>query len=54
MLLLKKNLNIPAEIENARPKFALAIPVGTPTTVADEAIEMLSHVTDKTIKHLSK
>ena len=45
---------MPVDIENARLKLALAIPQGAPTTVANDAIEMLSLVADKTIKDLSK
>ena len=45
---------IPVEIVNARLKRALAIPTGAPTTVANDAIEMLPVVTDKTINDLSK
>ena len=45
---------IPVEIKNARQKLALAIPTGTSTTVANDAIEMLLVVTDKTINYLSK
>ena len=45
---------IPVEIENARRKPALAIPTGAPTTVANDAIEMLPVVTDKTINDLLK
>ena len=40
---------IPVEIENARLKLALTIPAGAPMTVADDAIEMLPVVTDKTM-----
>ena len=40
---------IPVEIKNARLKLALAIPTGAPVTVANDAIEMLPVVTDKTI-----
>ena len=39
------------EIENARLKLALAIPTGDPITVANNAIEMLSVVTDKTMTY---
>ena len=39
---------IPVVIENARLKLALAIPIGTPVTVANNAIEMLPLVADKT------
>ena len=42
------------DIENARLKLALAIPTGASITVADDAIEMLPLVADKTIKDLSK
>ena len=45
---------IPVEIENARLKIALTIPTGAPTTVANDAIEMLPVVRDKTINSLSK
>ena len=45
---------IPVKIKNARLKLALAIPTGTPKTVANDAIEMLSVITDKTIIDLSK
>ena len=40
---------IPVEIENARLKLALTIPTGAPMTVANDAIEMLPVVTDKTM-----
>ena len=43
---------IPVVIENARLKLALAIPAGAPITVANDAIEMLPVVTDKTITDL--
>ena len=45
---------IPVEIENARLKLALAIPTGATITVANDAIEMLLVVTNKTINELSK
>ena len=45
---------IPVEIENARPKLSLIIPTGVSWTVANDAIEMLPIVTDKTINDLSK
>ena len=35
-------------------KLALAIPTGVPITVANDTIEMLPLVADKTIKDLSK
>ena len=43
---------IPAVIENSKLKPALAIPTGTLITIANEAIEMVPLVTDKTIKYL--
>ena len=45
---------IPVEIENARLKLALTIPTGAPITVANDAIETLPVVIDKTINDLSK
>ena len=45
---------IPVKSENARLKLALTIPTGTPITVANDAIEILPFVTDKTINDLSK
>ena len=44
----------PIDNENARLKLALAIPTGFQITVANDAIEMLPLVADKTIKGLSK
>ena len=43
---------ISVEIESARLKLALSIPTGAPITVANDAIEMLPVVTDKTITDL--
>ena len=45
---------IPVEIEHARLKLALTIPTGVPITVANDAMEMLPVVTDKTINDLAK
>ena len=42
------------KIENERPKRALTIPTGAPITVANDAIETLPVVADKTIHVLSK
>ena len=42
------------EIETARLKLALIIPTGAPITVANDAIEMLPVVIDKTINDLPK
>ena len=38
--------------ENVRLRLALAIPIGVPITVANDAIEILPLVADKTIKDL--
>ena len=43
---------MPVEIENARLKLALTIPTGAPMTVANDAIEMLPVVKDKTINDM--
>ena len=45
---------IPVEVKKVRLKLALIIPTGAPMTVANDAIEMLPVVTDKTINDLSK
>ena len=45
---------IPVEIENARLKLTLTIPTGAPITVANDVIETLPVVIDKTITDLSK
>ena len=42
------------DTENTRLKLALFIPTGAPITVANDAIEMLPLVADKTIKDLLK
>ena len=39
---------IPIEVGNARLKFALTFPTGAPITTANDAIEMLAVVADKT------
>ena len=39
-------LTVPVTTDNARLKLALAIPTGVPTTVSNDAIEMLAFVTD--------
>ena len=43
----------PVDNENVRLRLALAIPTGVPITAANDAIEMLPLVADKTIKNLS-
>ena len=45
---------VPVVIENAKLKFALAIHTGAPVTVANNAIEILGLLADKTIKDLLK
>ena len=45
---------VPVEIENARLKLASTIPTGAPITVANDAIEMLPVVIEKTINDLPK
>ena len=45
---------IPILIENARLQLALIIPTGAPTTVANNAVEILPVATDKTFNDLSK
>ena len=45
---------IPIEIENARLKIALAIPTAAPITGANDVVETLPVVIDKTINDLSK
>ena len=42
---------IPVKIENERLKLALAIPIGGPITVANDATKMLPVVTDKTMTY---
>ena len=44
----------PVHNEIARLRLALVIPIGAPITVAKDAIETPSLVTNKTIKDLSK
>ena len=39
---------IPIEVGNARLKLALTFPTGAPITTANDAIEMLAVVADKT------
>ena len=45
---------IPVEIKNERLKLTLIIPIGAPIAAANDAIEMLTVVTDKKINELSK
>ena len=54
LLFLTVFLTISVEIKNARLKLVLAIPTGAQITVANDAIEMIPVVTDKTVNDLSK
>ena len=54
LVVFKNFFTNPVVIENARLQLALIIPTGAPITVANDAIEMLPVVTDKTINDLSK
>ena len=45
---------ISVDIENTRLKLALAIPTGNRITVANDVVEMLPNVADKTIIDFSK
>ena len=49
LVVLNSFFTIPVEIKNTILKRALIIPKGAPMTVANDAIEMLPVVTDKTI-----
>ena len=52
LIVFKNFFTNPVVIENARLQLALIIPTGAPITVANDAIEMLPVVTDKTITDL--
>ena len=45
---------IAVDNENVRLRLALAIAIGAPITAANDAIEMLPLIADKTIKYLPK
>ena len=49
LVVLNSFFTIPIEIENARQKLAPVIPTGAPMTVANDVIEIVPVVTDKTI-----
>ena len=51
---LNSFFTIPVKIDNVRLKLALTIPTGASITIANDAIELLPVVTDKTINNLSK
>ena len=50
---LNNFFTIPIEIEDVRLRLTLTIPMGAPITVANDAIEMLPLIADKTLKDLS-
>ena len=54
LVVFNSSFKIHVELQNAILKLALAIPTGASITVANNAIEMLPVVTDKTINDLSK
>ena len=54
LVIFKNFFTVPVQIENARLNLALVFPIGVQMTVAKDAIEILTVVTDKTISHLSK
>ena len=45
---------IPVEIKNSRVKLELIIATGAPMTVANDAMEMIQVITNKTINYLLK
>ena len=53
-VVFNSSFTIPEVIENAKLKLALAIPIETPKTLANQAIEMPPFVADKRINDLSK
>ena len=54
LVIFNKFFASPVDIENARLRLALAIPIGLPITVANDAGVMLPLAPDKTIKDLPK
>ena len=53
-LVFKNFFTNPDVIENVKPQLAPVIPAGTPTIVANYAIEILPDNIDKTFNDLSK
>ena len=53
LVIFNSFFTIPVKTENARLKLALTITTGALITVANDAIEILSVVTDKTINDLT-
>ena len=54
LIVFKDFFTNPDVIENVRPQLAPIIPAGAPTTLANDAIEILPDNTDKTYNDLSK
>ena len=54
LVVFKKHFPNPDVIENVKPQLAPVIPAGTPTIVANYAIEILPDNIDKTFNDLSK
>ena len=54
LIVFKNCFTNPDVTENVKPQVAPIIPVGTPITLANDAIEMLADNTDKTFNDLSK
>ena len=54
LVVLNSVFTITVEIENSRLKLALAILTGAPIKAANDVIEMIPLVADKTINDLSK
>ena len=54
LVVFKNYFTDPVDNETVRLRLALAIPTGTPITVANDAIKMLPLAADETIKDLSK
>ena len=54
LVVLNNFCTSPVDNKNVRLKLAFAINTGVPITVANDAIEMLPIVADKTVKDLSK
>ena len=54
LIVFKDFFTNPDVTENVRPQLAPIIPAGAPTTLANDAIEILPDNTDKTYNDLSK
>ena len=51
MLFLTGFFTVPVQIENTKLKLTLVIPAGAPMAVANDAIEILPVVSDKTMTY---